>query len=71
VKQEVRSSGKTVLETVLQSDVEREALMEEEKEILSRQQLKDQEGGGVSAGKRRKEGEREGEREGEVHVVFS
>ena len=28
VKQEVRSSGKTVLETVLQSDVEREVLME-------------------------------------------
>ncbi|EWM27296.1 abc transporter [Nannochloropsis gaditana] len=46
VKQEVRSSGKTVLETVLQSDVEREALMEEEKEILKRQQQKDQEGGG-------------------------
>lgn len=45
VKQEVRSTGKTVLETVLQSDVEREALMEEEKEILARQQAKDQEGG--------------------------
>lgn len=28
VKQEVRSSGKTVLETVLQSDVEREVLLE-------------------------------------------
>jgi len=51
VKQEVRSSGKTVLETVLQSDVEREALMEEEKEIVGRQQKKDQEGGGgASAG---------------------
>lgn len=41
VKQEVRSSGKTVLETVLQSDVEREMLLEEEREILARQQRKD------------------------------
>ncbi len=41
VKQEVRSSGKTVLETVLQSDVEREVLLEEEREILARQQKKD------------------------------
>lgn len=41
VKQEVRSSEKTVLETVLQSDVEREVLLEEEREILARQQKKD------------------------------
>ena len=63
VKQEVRSSGKTVLETVLQSDVEREALMEEEREILARQQQKDQEGGGASAGTWRRERGREGKRE--------
>jgi hypothetical protein len=37
VKQEVRSSEKSVLETVLQSDVEREALLEEEREIVARQ----------------------------------
>jgi recombinational DNA repair ATPase RecF len=53
VKQEVRSSGKTVLETVLQSDVEREALMEEEKDILKRQQQKDQEGGGGASSGRK------------------
>lgn len=50
VKQEVRSSGKTVLETVLQSDVEREALMEEEREILARQHQKDQDGGAGASG---------------------
>lgn len=42
VKQEVRSSEKSVLECVLQSDVEREALLEEEKEIVARQQVKEE-----------------------------
>lgn len=36
VKQEVRSSDKSVLEAVLQSDVERETLLEEEREIVAR-----------------------------------
>jgi hypothetical protein len=36
VKQEVRSSEKSVLDTVLQSDVERAALLEEERDILAR-----------------------------------
>lgn len=36
VKQEVRSTGKSVLDAVLQSDVEREALLEEEREIVAR-----------------------------------
>ena len=48
VKQEVRSSGKSVLETVLQSDVEREVLLEEEREILARQQRKDSGEGGAA-----------------------
>jgi ATP-binding cassette subfamily F protein 3 len=40
VKQEVRSTGKSVLDAVLQSDVEREALLEEEREIVARSDMR-------------------------------